>query len=486
MNQDYAQDRRAARGGGLPGAAAPLGTASAAAVVLAVTLAVCAAGLATPDARAPESDELFYLGYAHNLAVHGVFGPPVAAGQTPQPGADIAPLYPLLLAAALRLDATFAAATDCVLTTAQAGAECPSGWRGPRVAQLVLNGLGLGLATVWLVPVLASPLLAGLTALFVGASGTGVYFSHHFLTESLYLPVALMFGAAFARALLGASPGWSAASGVLLGVLALVRPTFFYLALLLLPVVPVLAWVMGQRTMRAGVLLVALALAFTLTVGPWVVRNALAFDKAGITVGYGGRALSTRLAYNAMTVREYAAGWIYWLPDFGDKAAVALFGADTVSRLDLGNPAGFYTEGRNALRAEVDAATGVNLDRRARPVGDPALGWLLRHKLLAEPGTHAAVTLLLAWRGAFVAKYFGLAGLVAVALALARRGPSPARRVLLVTLTPALLLLLFNAAVSLNIPRYNLPLVLPMSIAMAMLAAGAVASLQRRFGGGWT
>lgn len=440
---------------------------------LTVALVVGAGVPAAFTDRPPEADELFYLAFARNIATHGVFGPPAAPGARPAPGADVAPLYPALLAVALVLDGDFAGATNCVLDEPAPARKCASGFAGPRLAQLAFHGLCAGLAALWLLSLTGRPGLVLLAMACFVLSGTSAEFASRFLTESLYFPLSLLFLLAFARLAAGGRPRWAVASGALLGLLALTRPTFLYLALMLVPLVP---WVVRQAAtgVRSRLLLATLFAAGTgLVVAGWMVRNVVVLDHAGLTQSYGSRALSTRLAYNAMRSDEYLAGWVYWLPDFGDKLAVELFGADRVRRLDLGHPDGFYDQGRRQVRAELAAATGVDLETRDRYAQDPSLGWLVREKIIGDFPRHVAVTLLLAWRGAFVAKYFGLLGLLAIGVVLLRRS-SPERGVLVACLGPAVLLLFFNAFVSLNIPRYNLLLVLPMSVAMAIVVADAL------------
>ena len=81
---------------------------------------------------------------------------------------------------------------------------------------------------------------------------------------------------------------------------------------------------------------------------------------------------------------------------------------------------------------------------------------------------HVKVTLVLAWRGLFVEKYFGLLGVIAMVWGLCGGLKREERALYLMISLPIGLMLLFHAFFTVSIPRYNLSLLLPMSLCMAM------------------
>jgi len=210
-------------------------------------------------------------------------------------------------------------------------------------------------------------------------------------------------------------------------------------------------------------------------------RNAALFGQPSLTVGYAAQALSSRLSYNAMRDREFLAGWIYFLPDFGDSLAERLFAERDYARLKFGNPEGFLGSERARIRDAIEAATGVRPAHNAAGGERSPLAFALERYVLTEPWQHARVSLLLAWRGLFVEKLFGLAGALCLAgLLLFGRDRALEQQLALLAL-PGLLVLGFNANVSVNIPRYNMLLLLPMALAIAQVLLRAAGPLSRRW-----
>ncbi len=439
-----------------------------------------AAGLPALDNRAPRFDENVYIAYAWGVHAHGVFGRAADADTPPPAGGGVAPLYPLALATMMHLDPGLRASLRCHLQAGPAG--CSYDFIGARRLQLAFAAMMLGLLAVVLGRLVGRRTPALQTCALVIATGAPAEYANHQLTETLY-PLPLMLGMAMLA--IGLRRGTLAAmlgAGLLFGLAALTRPNLWYAGLLLIPVVGLARATLcdGRRWRRGLGAAAVFALALGLVCMPWLARNALAFGKPAITVGYGAQALSSRLSFNAMTGREFRAGWIYFLPDFGDSLAGRLFPAADYARLGFGNPAGFLGVERERIRDEITAATGVRPGHNV--VGGPVspVRWALGRYVLQDPWQHARVSALLAWRGLFVEKLFGLLGALALA-GVILFGRNRERRLTLVLLSlPPLVLLAFNANVSVNIPRYNVILLLPMALALATVLQGAALALVRR------
>lgn len=407
-------------------------------------------GPSPPPVRA---DAARYLDYAVNLRASGVFGLSVDAvhGVVP-PGRANTPLYPALVALVFTLAGTPAEALRCHLAPAAPGAPCVS--LDPLVAtQLGIAALGLG--ALWLAAwrVLGTRRGAWLAALVALASGQPSSLARQVLTENLSLPLC----AFLVLALLAAWQGGARAHGLLglvLGLLALTRPEYLYLA-------PAVALAMGVRAAwrhqaGAGRALAALLLGFTVVVAPWLARNQHHFGDAALTTTYGGRTLAQRVQYNRMTGAEFACAFVYWLPDFGDSLARRLLPPSCYRRLAFG-PGSYYRDGRAhylALRARHGEA-GVTAA-------------LVRQVIEDEAAAHARATVALAWRAVFVAKLWGALGLAALLVLLARS--RELRPALLLAAAPGAFMLVFYAGVSVAIPRYALCLLPPFAIAIAGLA----------------
>ncbi|CAN0425643.1 unnamed protein product, partial [Phaeothamnion confervicola] len=229
----------------------------------------------------------------------------------------------------------------------------------------------------------------------------------------------------------------------------------------------VLLAVVPRWRSTAAALLLMCPMAGAVT-APWLVRNLVQFDQLALSGGdYGGRSLMQRLAYNDMTLAEFGAAFIYWLPDWGDSLARAVLPPSSYVRLGWDDPQAFYRQGVARMRA----------DMRGGAVKSE-VATLLRDEVLSHPVRHARATLALAWRGLFIGKTWGVIAWLCAAAALWRGWRSHNADYLLLCL-PALFLCLFQAAVSVSIPRYNLLLLPPLALAMGMQLE-RIAPRQRR------
>lgn len=244
--------------------------------------------------------------------------------------------------------------------------------------------------------------------------------------------------------------------GAALGLTVLVKPAWAAL----LPGLGVLAgisllWPTARRAFAVRPV-ASFALGAIFVLAPLFVRNVIQLNHWGLSDPYYlGASLAHRAAYNAMTWGEWARGWLFYLPDFGDKAAHALFGRAGVDRLGWG-PDSYYVYGRDVLHHHAVMASS--------PEGAGA--YLLRHNFLNAPLKSAAVTALLAWRGIFVGNLMGLVGLVLAGPVLYFSPPTVRRRIGLIAL-PLILMVGVHALVSVSIHRYNLALVIPYALIMA-------------------
>lgn len=287
-------------------------------------------------------------------------------------------------------------------------------------------------------------------------------YDHDMLTEPAYLMFLGLFLLVWLDAVRqdGRWQRWLVV-GCLIGLLAMVKPAWTALV----PGLAVIsaALVVWQWPRRGAVMrcYAALVVGWGLIQAPLLLRN-------GLTLGYWGLSdtfylvtnLSHRFAYNAMPWRDFFAGFLYYMPDFGDRAAEALFGVDTGLRLSW-DPEGYYAYGRDVLH-RIALSQGSLADARA---------YLLREHFFNDPVKSAAVTLLLTWRGLFVGHLFGLVALVLMLPVLWASARS-IRISLLVLVLPILMMAVGHALISVNIPRYNLGLIVIYSCVLAQLIYG--------------
>ncbi len=425
-------------------------------------------------------DQPFYLGIADDLVQHQrftdgfMFAKPDASGLRSS-GMRFAPLYPALIAAAASLDGRLRAGMDCVVAGADQDPACPHAaplmrwvqfgelagffwllwWMARRTGGAGVGWVALGLA------LFTAPLLMRSV--------------NYLMTEmtTLVLSAAAMAAGLEAVAQAGRRRlAWAAGAGALLALAALTRPAFLYLV----PAALFAVAALGRR--RAWPALAAMAGAAGLTIAPWVVRNAVVLGRPALTYGYDSHTLVQRIAFDAMTWREYRQSFVCWLPD-GTSLGRRWFPPTGCDRFGWDDhPTSFYALGLNHLLPETLAAAGGY---------DHHLGYLLTHYILRMPVWHAMVSIPLALRGAYVAHWWGFV-LFWAALGLtwaarpwrAQNEGSMWRPGVLLLAWPAWFMLAFNASVAVNQVRYNLLLIPLYAVAGAWLVVAGVARLRRR------
>ncbi len=466
-------------------------------------------------------DQPFYLGIAQDLRNTGrftdgyMFGEPLPDGTRPS-GMRFAPLYPSLLAAAARLDPVLAGSMACEVRSRGRDPTCPRTAPSMRLLQFAM--LAGVLVLVWQMggAVSGSIRVAWLTLLAaLPTAGMLDATADYLMTETTCLLASTAATAAALRALREDASGrgaaalrWWAAAGLLLGLAVLIRPAFLYLAYAIVAAGLALAAWRGLATRRnrsttapaasglrqatiprrSGALRALLA-TLALTAGtaapvlPWIARNAAVLGRPSLTYGYDSHTLVQRISFDSMTWREYGLAYLCWLPD-GNGLGRLLDGPGACDRFGWDDrPDTFYSIGMGPLMQQTLAEAGG---------WDHHLRFLLTHYIAREPLWHAAVTIPLALRGAWVDHYWGLVlGPCCLWLTLAalrrlwrerhRVALSPSAQVaasFLVLALPAWFMLAFNAAVAVNQVRYNLMLIPAYALSAGLLAERALRHLR--------
>lgn len=255
--------------------------------------------------------------------------------------------------------------------------------------------------------------------------------------------------------------------GVSLGLLILSKPSWQAMVPALIALFVLYAAfnrpVGRDKYVTIGVLCGGAALVFV----PFIVRNGLVLDIWRLSdPDYLAAPLAHRFAFNHMSWAEWAAGWVYYLPDFGDSLAKSLFGEDLVAKLNWSDGS-YYAYGRDVLLQHATAAT----------TDGNVAGYLVREHFLNDLPKATAVTALFAWHGIFVGNLLGLAALILAAPVLYFL-PRPSRNLILLLSLPIMIMVGVHALVSISLLRYNLLLVAPYALilAQALYVLGVVAS----------
>lgn len=430
------------------------------AILVTAGLCIIAASLA-PEIKEPYADERGYISHALSLKTHQTLGFYPAAGQSPEPSGWAAPLYPMMLAALIEFSPSLEQDLRCLVLDNGSLATC----QGDLSMLLYLNTTMVfifALGVYWTAWRLSASQPASIAAVVIAFGAQRVIESMTlFLTESLILALVGIFTAALTEIITRKRLSAALICGLTLGLLALTRPSYGYL---IWPMI-IIGMIAVLRTNSKGVglnQLLGLATGIAITCLPWMIYNAETFSQFALSSSlYGGKTLAQRIAFNAMTVEQWFAAWVYWLPDFGDNLARRMFGASTVAPLDWHSPDSFYRIGKGEILAQATSESGGR---------EHALGYLLRHEILEHPLRHTLVSLPLAFRG-MMSGYWALVGWITSIFMI---WIAMSRRVWTIPLLfgPCLFMILFHAAVSVSIPRYNTLMIPLLSIAMAWAAQG--------------
>ncbi len=410
-------------------------------------------------------DEVRYADYAIGLS-QGVFG--ISLGGNYQQGYANAPLYPVMVAVHVVLSDDLRASLECVVRSTPrldcpvfgtvcgppALLDCATDVSALVVGQSLLFTVAMYLCFLLTLSLTGNERLAVLSVpgLFLAMHFVG--FVEQVMTENLVLPLVTALLLSIVNWLKNRRIGWLVAVGVSLGLLMLTRPEYLYVVVLL---VPMLLWLERRRGLRAPLVLL---LCVGITVSPWIVRNQAVFGHA-VLVGdsYSGIVLSERVAFNAMTASEWFGGFVYWLPDFGDELAPLLLPESAFVRYQEFRQDSFSTTAATSIYPRVLAAGGDNMT-----------SWLIRHEVLPDLPRHALTTLPLMWRGLFIGKYWGIIGFIGLVLLLRNQLRDAPALWLGVLLVPFYLVCL-RAGVSVNMPRYSVPLMPLYAMGWAYLLA---------------
>ena len=447
-------------------------------LALLVAAVIIVAQMVSKPPRPIYADELQYLTVSRNLAIHGVYSDQAVTDRVPAPTAFFTPVAPLLYAFLLKVDPALEPTLACQFRHYQnPRAHCQIRY------SLLTRGTMALIATMGLWGSWAVARSFGLSAVgswtvlgVVAFSGVHAYFARHFLTEAPLLTVFPFFLALLLRATdpaIRRSTGLLLGLGAIMGLLALIRPSYVYQAYAVILAIPLLrhyrgATAVGPYGVGAALLVAA---GYTISVLPWLLRNATALGEFAMTAGYDSNILAQRMIYNQMSWGEWWKAWIYWLPDFGDNLAIALFGEDAVRKLSLVEPTGYHGAGSPPFPREY----------LQQPDGGPAtLGYLMASHLLPDLGKHLAVTLVMAWQGLWAGKYITFVAVLLAPLALWRMAATGMLAGFVVVATPVLLMVGFNAFVSVSLPRYNLPLLWISATVAAVLVDAAIERFNRK------
>ncbi len=426
--------------------------------------------LSRPVRNLQDFDQPFYVTLAYDLDRYGVFsnGPFSQADDTvmrPSAGMFFGPVYPIMLAAIMKLDPRFAAAVRCSVEANRGHrdiATCDPYDPPPRI----LNALLLAIAVVavasaaeLIFPYGAIFALTGALALLALACEANSF--SYIMTESAIFSIYSLFMLATALTWTSGRTWHFVLSGFVLGVLSLTKPSY----LILCPLVGVLSlsylrWFAKASWLHAAGRVVAFGLAFAVVVGAWMGRNAVSVGKFGFTEEYGAAVLIERFAYNDMTAREFFQAFPYCTPGLGDLAYNIVYGTDSMHRFTYHSDGSFFHAGRGRRDALVAQYGRL----------DPLIGGIIRDELAANWWRHLLVSIPLAWCGMWAGWIASLV-LVPFFVWACARGVRMRQPLFLRYAAPAVAMLGLDVLIGNHYTRYNLILIGPYAVGAASVVS---------------
>lgn len=218
------------------------------------------------------------------------------------------------------------------------------------------------------------------------------------------------------------------------------------------------------RSSLAKLMLFAVISATPITL--WMDRNHDITGRYQFTDSRGGIALSTRVVFNDMGLTDYLAAFTYWTRGAGDGWAEKLFPEEVVK------PFGWYEEDGYYLRGQLGFGKRVNeliqSEDISRQEATDRTEQELKDAILSRPIKHIVTTLPLIYRGIWIDEFAVITFPAFIALlvfAIRRRNG-----LLIAVLLPSLFSIVFYAAFSLNLARYQMTALPGLGIAFAYLA----------------
>lgn len=425
----------------------------------------------SPPLTIPTADSVIYIKIAFYLSETGLF---TDFNGINSPGQFFAPLYISIISLLTKIDPNlyqlFSAITNDVAINEQL-----SGLRIVLAVQAMM-GAGIYLFIYKIFEYLTNkPFQSLFGLLLIIISGA---FSEYFTlilnetTSFLLFTASLYFWVKFSD-LSNTSYKVPIILGLLMGLLVLTRPSYIYLsyAFIFYYAVTFFLWPQqkNQDKIRKSLFYV---ISFALTISPWIIRNYLNFSNFAITDGYASVILTQRVYYNLMNWQEYWASFIYWFPKYGETLAQLFLNEEHYYRLGWQHPESFYDKANKVFIKESILAAG----------GQEKHQWyLIKNYILADLFKHFAVTIPIMIRGMWAGSYLSILGIISFVPTLIILKRNDKLKRFLFFIFPSIFMLIFHASVSVNVVRYNIPLVTIYGLSSAIILTSIAEWFYRKF-----
>lgn len=441
--------------------------------------------LSRPVYTLQDYDQPFYITVAYDLYRWGTFSNGIIADSEsdadtdsntrPPPGMFFGPVYPVLVFAAMKLDARFAKAVSCSVEADRDDRDYSACDRYELPMRL-LNVFLLAIAVVALASTAEAifprrPVFLLTAALALAAVAFEAAIFSYLMTEATIFSLYCVFMLATLIAWRTGRMRYFLFSGLLLALLCLTKPSFLIFFPLVLALGALYLYRLAKpKPARALENLIVFSLAFGCLVGGWMTRNYVSVGKFAFTEEYGAAALVERFAYNTMSVREFFQAFPYCTPGIGELAFDKVKGTDSMHRFVYWTKGSFFNAGRDRRDALMDKYKRL----------DPLIWGIVLKEIRADWWRHLLVTVPLVWCGMWAG---WLASLLLVPLFVAAciRSMRKGEPLFLLYALPAALNLGLDGLIGNGATRYNLILIAPYAIGAASLISPWLGSAHWRW-----
>ena len=285
-------------------------------------------------------------------------------------------------------------------------------YRAVNLALLLAGAMGV----FWLVFRLTGVrVLAYLGFLMAAQSAALLDSADSFLTEVHAATLMVAVAALSWTTATSRHPSHAALLGLALAALVLTKAIFAYLWIPVVLMLVAANWLRRRLDWTTAWLVGVLFAAQAIPVGGWMARNYLTSGDFSVVEARSASVLGFRSSFNTMRHDEWAAGFAYYVPLTRAHLQSAGIPEESFERFDADSETGFrqierrrrYPRRRAQLWTDDNPAI-VGLDElgQRRWVNDTMADEAIA-RLLADPGQHLKVSLLLAWRGVFTEEGLG-------------------------------------------------------------------------------
>jgi len=406
-----------------------------------------------------------YLTAAYHLRTEHFYTTQRGTGPV-TPGIGREPVFPLFLAGLMEIDPGLASFTpECL----RADDACPQRtYRAASLANLVLIELA-GITMFFLARLICGTPIGGLIA------SAYLLLNFHLnkgwadpMSDRLAVLLLTLAMLATARAWRSGKPLHFALAGAAFAALTLTKAIFlpFCVAAWVGALLAVLFRIQDKR--RVLLALCVAGCAFLMPTCGWAWRNYAVSGQFRLTDVRSGVALSTREVYDHMSPVQNFVALVYWTRGIGPPLARYLFGADAIAPFDLDTQGGFYDVGQHAYQHQVAALRRTeHLEYwQATARVDATIFAAIRDDWQG----YATSMLPMLYRGIWIDE-FVLLGIPCLAWACWKATRRRDLLLLLLLATGAFNIVAY-AAVSLNVPRYQMTAMPAVALAAAVVAVG--------------